>query len=129
VTWLAAGLERLDDEHAAAPAGARVRERLCLIVNACFHTAKSEAVTAWAGFADWTFLEYSSLQRVPTRHAPERSTLALNCSSPIAAWSCRVRTVVVCFPSGSPAVGMGVPNVTWTRGRCTKCAIRTSSGP
>src|SRR6266853_1255817 len=37
--------------------------------------------------------------------------------SPIAAWSCRVRAIVVCFPSGSPAVGMGVPNVTRTRGR------------
>jgi len=55
VTWLAAGLEGLDDEHGAAAAGARVRERLCLIANAYFHTAKSEAVTAWAGFADWTF--------------------------------------------------------------------------
>jgi hypothetical protein len=36
VTWLAAGLEGLDDEHAAPAAGARVRERLRLIANACF---------------------------------------------------------------------------------------------
>jgi hypothetical protein len=28
VAWLAAGLEGLDDDHAAAAAGARVRERL-----------------------------------------------------------------------------------------------------
>lgn len=74
-------------------------------------------------------LEYSSPRRVPTRYASERSAVAINRSSPIAAWSCRVRAIVVCFPSGSPAVGMGVPNVTRTRGRCTKCAIRTSLGP
>ena len=57
MTWLAAGLEGLDDEHAAAAAGARVRERLCLIANACFHRSQ-EAVTAWAGFADWTFWKF-----------------------------------------------------------------------
>jgi hypothetical protein len=129
VTWLAAGLEGLDDEHGAAAAGARVRERLCLIANACFHTAKSEAVTSVGRIRRLDLLEYSSPQRVPTRHASERSAVAINRSSPIATWSCRVRAIVVCFPSGSPAVGMGVPNVTRTRGRCRKCAIRTSLGP
>jgi hypothetical protein len=129
VTWLAAGLEGLDDEHAAAAAGARVRERLRLIANACFTQPRPEAVTAWAEFADWPFWNIPPRRRVPTHYAFERSAVAINRSSPIAAWSCRVRAIVVCFPSGSPAVGMGVPNVTRTRGRCTKCAIRTSLGP
>jgi hypothetical protein len=54
--WLAAGLEGFDDEHAAAAVGARVRERLCLIANACFHTAKARSGHGvGAGFADWSF--------------------------------------------------------------------------
>src|SRR5712664_306558 len=56
VTWLAAGLEGLDDEHAAAAARARVRERLCLIANACFHTAKARSGHGVGRIlADWTF--------------------------------------------------------------------------
>jgi hypothetical protein len=129
VTWLAAGLGGLDDEHAAATAGARVRERLCLIANACFHTPKARRGHGVGRICRLDLLEYSSPRRVPTRYASERSAVAINRSSPIAAWSCRVRAMVVCFPTGSPAVRMGVPNVTRTRGRCTKCAIRTSLGP
>jgi hypothetical protein len=129
VTWLAAGLEDLDDEHAAAAAGARVGERPCLIANACFHTAKARIGHGVGRICRLDRLEYSSPRRVPTRYASERSAVAINRSSPIAAWSCRVRAIVVCFPSGSPAVGMGVPNVTRICGRCTKCAIRRSLGP
>ena len=71
----------------------------------------------------------ASPQRHASRYAAERSAVAIDCSSPIAAWSCRVRAIVMSFPGGSPAVGMGVPNVTRIRGRCIKCATRMFSGP
>ena len=137
MTWLAAGLEGLDDVHAAARStgmgkgkgkgkGARAavpdRERV-------FSHRQVRSGHGVGRICRLDLLEYSSPRRVPTRYASERSAVAINRSSPIAAWSCRVRAIVVCFPSGSPAVGMGVPNVTRTRGRCTKCAILTSLGP
>jgi len=54
---------------------------------------------------------------------------AIDRNSPIAAWSCRVSSIVVPFPKGNPAVGIGNPNVTRIRGRCRRCATCICFGP
>ncbi len=49
-------------------------------------------------------LSYLSVRLFGALHGaavPDREAVAINRSSPIAAWSCRVRAIVVCFPSGS----------------------------